>query len=143
DRCECAVRWRAARWRCGAAAAGCCYRIRRSGRTDRESGALPRPARAAARLGRPRRRRVQRGQDAPAREAALVVLWYIVALLFSGLIVGALARVILPGPDPMSVPGTIVLGLAGSFLGGVIAWLFIGHAAGIVFSVLGATALLY
>jgi uncharacterized membrane protein YeaQ/YmgE (transglycosylase-associated protein family) len=72
-----------------------------------------------------------------------VVLWYIIALLFSGLIVGALARLILPGPDPMSVPGTIVLGLAGSFLGGVMAWLFVGHAAGLVFSVIGATALLY
>jgi len=72
-----------------------------------------------------------------------VVLWYIIALLLSGLIVGALARLIVPGPDPMSVPGTIVLGLAGSFLGGVIAWLFIGHAAGLVFSVIGATALLY
>jgi len=43
----------------------------------------------------------------------------------------------------MSIPGTIVLGLAGSFLGGVIAWTFIGHPAGIVFSVIGATALLY
>ena len=72
-----------------------------------------------------------------------MVLWYVIVLLLSGLIVGALARLALPGPDPMSIPGTIVLGLAGSFLGGVIAWAFIGHPAGIVFSVLGATALLY
>ena len=72
-----------------------------------------------------------------------MVLWYIIVLLLSGLIVGALARLALPGPDPMSIPATIVLGLAGSFLGGVIAWAFIGHPAGIVFSVIGATALLY
>jgi uncharacterized membrane protein YeaQ/YmgE (transglycosylase-associated protein family) len=72
-----------------------------------------------------------------------VVLWFVIALLLSGLIVGALARLILPGPDPMSIPGTIVLGLAGSFLGGVIAWLFINRPAGLVFSVIGATALLY
>lgn len=72
-----------------------------------------------------------------------MVLWYVIALLFSGLIVGALARLILPGPDPMSIPGTVVLGLAGSFLGGVMAWLFIDRPAGIVFSVIGATALLY
>ena len=72
-----------------------------------------------------------------------MVLWFIIALAFEGLIVGALARLALPGPDPMSIPATIVLGLAGSFLAGVIAWLFIGHAAGLVFSVLGATALLY
>jgi uncharacterized membrane protein YeaQ/YmgE (transglycosylase-associated protein family) len=72
-----------------------------------------------------------------------VVLWFVVALVFSGLIVGALARLLLPGPDPMGVPGTIVLGLVGSFLGGVMAWLFIDRPAGVVFSVVGATALLY
>jgi uncharacterized membrane protein YeaQ/YmgE (transglycosylase-associated protein family) len=72
-----------------------------------------------------------------------MVLWYVIALVFEGLIVGTFARLIVPGRDPMSVPGTIVLGLAGSFLGGVMAWLFIGRPAGLVFSVIGATALLY
>ncbi len=72
-----------------------------------------------------------------------MVLWFIVALLVEGLIVGALARLVLPGPDPISIPGTIALGLGGSFLGGVIAWAFIGHPAGLVFSLIGATALLY
>jgi uncharacterized membrane protein YeaQ/YmgE (transglycosylase-associated protein family) len=69
-----------------------------------------------------------------------VVLWFVIALLVEGLIVGALSRT---GRDPLSVPGTIVLGLVGSFLGGVIAWLFIGRPAGLVFAVIGATALLY
>jgi uncharacterized membrane protein YeaQ/YmgE (transglycosylase-associated protein family) len=72
-----------------------------------------------------------------------MVLWFVIALILEGLIVGALARLVLPGPDPLSVPGTIVLGLAGSFLGGVMAWLFIGRPAGLVFSLIGATALLY
>ena len=72
-----------------------------------------------------------------------MALWFVVALLLEGLIVGALARLILPGPDPMGIPATIVLGLAGSFLGGVIAWAFIDRPAGLVFSVIGATALLY
>jgi uncharacterized membrane protein YeaQ/YmgE (transglycosylase-associated protein family) len=72
-----------------------------------------------------------------------VVLWYVIVLILEGLVVGALARLILPGPDPMSVLGTIVLGLVGSFLGGLVAWLFIGHAAGLVFSLIFATALLY
>jgi uncharacterized membrane protein YeaQ/YmgE (transglycosylase-associated protein family) len=70
-------------------------------------------------------------------------LWFIIFLAFWGLIVGALARLALPGPDPMGILATIGLGLAGSFLGGVLAWLFIGHAGGIVFSVLGAILLLY
>jgi uncharacterized membrane protein YeaQ/YmgE (transglycosylase-associated protein family) len=72
-----------------------------------------------------------------------MVLWFILVLAFEGLIVGALARLALPGPDPMGILATIGLGLAGTFLGGVISYLFLGHAAGIVFSVLGATLLLY
>jgi uncharacterized membrane protein YeaQ/YmgE (transglycosylase-associated protein family) len=72
-----------------------------------------------------------------------MVLWFILALVFEGLIVGALARLALPGPDPMSILATIGLGLAGSFVGGVIAWALIGHAGGIVFAVVAATLLLY
>ena len=72
-----------------------------------------------------------------------MVLWFVVVLVFSGLIVGALARLILPGPDPMGILATIVLGLVGSFLGGVMAWLFINRPTGVVFSVVGATAVLY
>ena len=72
-----------------------------------------------------------------------MVLWYIMMLLAEGLVVGALARAILPGPDPMSIPGTVALGLVGSYLGGVIAWLFIGRPAGLLFALICATALVY
>jgi uncharacterized membrane protein YeaQ/YmgE (transglycosylase-associated protein family) len=72
-----------------------------------------------------------------------MVLWFIIFLALSGLIVGALARLALPGPDPMGILATIGLGLAGSFLGGIVSWLFLGHAGGIVFSILAATLLLY
>jgi uncharacterized membrane protein YeaQ/YmgE (transglycosylase-associated protein family) len=72
-----------------------------------------------------------------------VVLWFILVLAFEGLIVGALARLALPGPDPMGILATIGLGLAGTFLGGVVAWIFLGHAGGLIFSLLGATVLLY
>ncbi len=72
-----------------------------------------------------------------------MVLWFLLFLAFWGLIVGALVRLALPGPDPMGILATTGLGLAGSFLGGVISELFLGHTAGIVFSVLGATLLLY
>ena len=72
-----------------------------------------------------------------------MVLWFIVALAFEGLIVGALARFALPGPDPMGILATIGLGLAGSFVGGIVSWLFLGHVGGIIVSILGATLLLY
>ncbi len=72
-----------------------------------------------------------------------MVLWFIIALIFEGLIVGALARLALPGPDPMSIPATIGLGLGGSVVGGILSWLFIGHAGGLVISVLASALLLY
>jgi uncharacterized membrane protein YeaQ/YmgE (transglycosylase-associated protein family) len=72
-----------------------------------------------------------------------MVLWFLLFLAFWGLIVGALARLALPGPDPMGILATIGLGLAGSFIGGVISWAFLGHAGGVVFSIIGATLLLY
>ena len=72
-----------------------------------------------------------------------MVLWYIIALVVEALIVGALARLALPGPDPMSIPMTIVLGIAGTFLGGIVAYVFLGHAGGLIFALLGSTLLLY
>jgi uncharacterized membrane protein YeaQ/YmgE (transglycosylase-associated protein family) len=50
--------------------------------------------------------------------AALV--FYLVGLLIAGLIVGALARLALPGPDPMSWLATMGYGVAGSFIGGIV-----------------------
>ena len=49
------------------------------------------------------------------------MLGAIISLLVSGLIIGALARFALPGKDPMPIWGTILLGIAGSLLGGVLA----------------------
>jgi uncharacterized membrane protein YeaQ/YmgE (transglycosylase-associated protein family) len=72
-----------------------------------------------------------------------MVLWFILVLALEGLIVGALARLALPGPDPMGIFATIALGLAGTFVGGIISWLFLGHVGGIVISILAAILLLY
>lgn len=68
---------------------------------------------------------------------------FIVFLLLFGLAVGALARLALPGPDPMGIVPTIGLGLAGSFVGGIAAHIFLGTGGGIIFAVLAATLLLY
>lgn len=64
--------------------------------------------------------------------------------------IGAIARFLLPGPDPMGCIGTAVLGIAGSLVGGLLADLVLGHPghpalfrpAGLVGSVLGAMILL-
>ena len=69
----------------------------------------------------------------------LFILW----LILWGLIVGALARLALPGPDPMPWYATIGLGLGGSLLGGAVARALLGITGGLIFSVLGAILLLY
>jgi uncharacterized membrane protein YeaQ/YmgE (transglycosylase-associated protein family) len=46
----------------------------------------------------------------------------ILAIIIAGLIVGAVARLLVPGPDPMGFLGTLALGVGGSFLG----W-WVGH----------------
>jgi uncharacterized membrane protein YeaQ/YmgE (transglycosylase-associated protein family) len=72
------------------------------------------------------------------------LLLYLIILAISGLFVGALARLALPGPDPMSIFQTILLGLAGNFIAGIIVWLLWKHAApGIVISVACSTLILY
>ncbi len=68
---------------------------------------------------------------------------FIVYLIVFGLVVGALARLALPGPDPMGILATIGLGLAGAFIGGILAHLIFGTAGGVIFSILGAMLLLY
>lgn len=72
-----------------------------------------------------------------------MVLWYLIALVIWGLAIGGLARLALPGPDPMGVLATAGLGLAGSLLGGIISFFFLGHVGGLVVSVVGAVLLLY
>ncbi len=72
---------------------------------------------------------------------SLLVL--LIVLVVGGLFVGGLARLALPGPDPMSIPMTIVLGIAGSLVGGLVARIFFGNGGGLIFAVLGAMLLLY
>jgi uncharacterized membrane protein YeaQ/YmgE (transglycosylase-associated protein family) len=62
------------------------------------------------------------------------------AILLTGLIVGALGRLAVPGRDPMPLWLTILIGVVGSFVGGVVA-IAIGFGIGGVFvlSVLAAT----
>ena len=75
----------------------------------------------------------------------LSFLWWLVI----GLIAGALARLIMPGKDAMSWLATLVLGIAGSILGGLVSWAIWGVAeqgfqpAGLILSLLGAVILLF
>jgi uncharacterized membrane protein YeaQ/YmgE (transglycosylase-associated protein family) len=49
-----------------------------------------------------------------------MTLGLVLAILFSGLVTGALARLAIPGPDPMPIWLTIAIGLIGSIVGAVV-----------------------
>jgi uncharacterized membrane protein YeaQ/YmgE (transglycosylase-associated protein family) len=69
---------------------------------------------------------------------------YIILLAISGLFVGALARLALPGRDPMSLFQTMLVGIAGSAVAGAVyALLFHRNGGGILLSVLFSTAIVY
>ncbi len=78
------------------------------------------------------------------------MLGFILYLLLIGLIAGFLARLLVPGPDPMSVGGTILLGIVGSFVGGFLFYALFNadadegafQASGIIGSILGAIVVL-
>lgn len=48
------------------------------------------------------------------------MILFILGLIVTGLILGALARLLVPGRDPMSIGGTILLGIVGSIVGGIV-----------------------
>jgi len=68
--------------------------------------------------------------------------------LIIGLIAGALARLIMPGKDPMGILATMVLGIIGSIIGGFVASLLWRtdsgfHPGGLILSLLGAILVLW
>ncbi len=60
---------------------------------------------------------------------------YLIILFFVGLFVGALARLLLPGPDPMGIAMTALVGLCGTFSAGLFSWYVLHrHGAGLLLS---------
>lgn len=78
------------------------------------------------------------------------MLGLIISLLVIGLIAGALARLIVPGRQSISIPMTILLGVIGSFVGGFLGFLIFQRdpmdgffqPAGIIGSIIGAIIVL-
>lgn len=71
---------------------------------------------------------------------------HILMTLIVGLIVGALAKLVMPGKDPGGAIVTILLGVAGAFIAGMLGhalgWYRVGDGPGILASVVGAVILL-
>jgi uncharacterized membrane protein YeaQ/YmgE (transglycosylase-associated protein family) len=75
---------------------------------------------------------------------------FIIVMIVVGLIVGAIARLLMPGRDSIGLLGTIVLGIVGSFVGGFLQNLVeyhklsihSFHPVGFIGSIIGAFVLL-
>lgn len=73
------------------------------------------------------------------------MIGYIILLALSGLAVGALARLLLIGPDPMSILETMLAGIGGSLIAGLIAYYVFDRDAGpgLLLSVICAMGIVY
>jgi len=73
----------------------------------------------------------------------LSLLWELII----GLVVGAVAKFVMPGKDPGGIWITMIIGIAGSilatYLGQAIGWYQAGQGAGFIMSVVGAIVLLF
>jgi uncharacterized membrane protein YeaQ/YmgE (transglycosylase-associated protein family) len=75
---------------------------------------------------------------------------FILTLVIVGLIAGFVARLLVPGRDPMGIVGTLVLGIVGSFIGGFLGYVLLGkdisegavQPSGILGSIIGAVVAL-
>jgi uncharacterized membrane protein YeaQ/YmgE (transglycosylase-associated protein family) len=76
------------------------------------------------------------------------MIWDLITFLVLGLIAGGVARLLVPGDDPMSVPLTLALGVVGSFVGGFLGRLIFDagdsvlQPSGIIGSIIGAVIVL-
>jgi len=73
------------------------------------------------------------------------VLGYLIALAVGGLVIGAFARLALPGKDPMTILQTMLVGIGGTFAAGLLVRVFFGphYTAGFLASLVCATVIVY
>jgi uncharacterized membrane protein YeaQ/YmgE (transglycosylase-associated protein family) len=71
---------------------------------------------------------------------------HLLITLIVGLVVGALAKLVMPGKDPGGILITMLLGVAGAFIAGMLGhslgWYAVGEGPGIIASVVGSVILL-
>lgn len=59
-------------------------------------------------------------------------MFALIGFIIVGLIAGYVARAVVPGPDPLGVAGTLILGVVGSFVGGFLFNLLFGGGEGLL-----------
>jgi uncharacterized membrane protein YeaQ/YmgE (transglycosylase-associated protein family) len=71
------------------------------------------------------------------------VISYLIVVAFSGLIIGALGRLAIPGRNPMGIGMTMLCGIGGSLLGGLIGRALGLRSFGFMLAVLCAAGIVY
>lgn len=78
-------------------------------------------------------------------------MWNLLGWIFAGLLIGAIARLLVPGRQPLGILLTIILGIVGALLGGFVSWMIWGATEepfsayawpGYLFAILGAVLVL-
>ena len=71
------------------------------------------------------------------------MLFLLISIVLGGLIVGALGRLAIPGPNPMSLGATILVGIGGSAIGGIVGYVLFRRSGGLILAILGAALLVW
>ena len=71
------------------------------------------------------------------------MIGFLLFLFLFGLVVGALGRLAIPGPNPMSIPMTALVGIGGSLIGGIVGRVLFGRPGGFVLAVAGAALIVW
>jgi uncharacterized membrane protein YeaQ/YmgE (transglycosylase-associated protein family) len=71
------------------------------------------------------------------------LIGYIIGLIVTGLVVGALGRLALPGRDPMSIAQTILVGVGASLAAGIVGKLLLGRPGGFILAVVCSLGIVY
>ena len=69
------------------------------------------------------------------------MLTFLLILIAGGFLIGALARLAVPGPDPMPIWLTIAIGIGGAVLGGLAADLLLGRPGSLLLAYFGSVVL--
>ena len=71
------------------------------------------------------------------------LILFIIYYAIVGIIVGALGRLAIPGPNPMSIGITILVGIGGAVVGGVIAYALGAPGLGFILAIVAAAGIVY
>ena len=71
------------------------------------------------------------------------LILFLIYYAIVGIIVGALGRLAIPGPNPMSIGITILVGIGGAVVGGIIAYALGAPGLGFILAIVAAAGIVY